>query len=146
MSGALMRDLKAIHEKRKAKMRLLYDAILKDCTGKMRVAAAQKNLRIVYELPLVYRGLPPYDLGACKRYVSKVLTSQEFMCSDAGGRFLLISWKEAIKKAPGPPKAPVARKVEPSKPPPLPPIMGKDDLFAIPSFDRLKHTARSLKQ
>jgi hypothetical protein len=112
----------------------------------MRLAATKKNLQIMYELPLVYRGLPLYNIVSCKRYVSKVLRSQDFECSDAGARFLLISWKAAMSRP-----AVIAKeqklKVKPpqSRVPPLPPIFGNDDLFAIPSFGRLNQIAKSLK-
>lgn len=155
----LMHDLKLIHERQKKRLRILYDAILRDCTTKIRHAAELKKLKVLYELPLVQEGLPLYDLASCKRYLVKSLSAQGFECSDAGGtRFVTISWKTAVAQ-----KAKVAGKDNVEKkevaadreapgkgkkdePPPLPPILGKDDLFALPSIKGLQATAKKLRK
>ncbi|GAQ91001.1 hypothetical protein KFL_007120060 [Klebsormidium nitens] len=144
-----------IHERQKKRLRILYDSILRDCTTKIRHAAELKKLKILYELPLIQEGLPLYDVASCKRYLVKALAAQGFDCSDAGGtRFITISWKNAItqkqkvshvergQQAADPGKA----KVQKEEAPPLPPILGKDDLFALPSIKGLQATAKMLRK
>lgn len=146
----LMRDLRNIHDKQKKRLKVLYDSILKDFTTKIRAAAQHKRLKLLYELPIVHEGLPLYDVRSCKRYLIKCLSAQGFECMETGVRFLTISWKTAITREPR--DKPEAR-TESEKPkkdevcvPPLPPIIGKDDLFALPSIRNLQATAKQLRK
>jgi hypothetical protein len=148
----LMQDLRTIHDKQRKRLRTLYDSILKDCTTKIRYAAQLKKLKLLYELPIVHEGLPLYDAKSCKRYLIKCLTAQGFECMETGTRFLTISWKSAVAK-PAPkskekeePKESFVRKKEEVCVPHLPPILGKDDLFALPSIRNLQTTARQLRK
>lgn len=151
----LMQDLRIIHEKQKKRLRTLYDSILKDCTTKIRYAAQLKKLKLLYELPIVHEGLPLYDAKSCKRYLIKCLTAQGFECMETGTRFITINWKNAVAKGAPKPRekegsdekaASKAPKKEEVCVPPLPPILGKDDLFALPSIRNLQATARQLRK
>lgn len=152
----LMRDLKLIHERQKKRLRILYDSIVKDCTTKIRHAAELKKLKILYELPMVQEGLPLYDVASCKRYLVKCLHAQGFDCREAGGtRFITISWKHAVtQKYDGPPteqakgeKKQTRKEIKQEEEAPhLPPILGKDDLFALPSIKGLQATAKMLRK
>lgn len=144
----LMHDLRLIHDRQKRRLRSLYDSIVKDCTSKIKNAANLKKMRILYELPLVQEGLPLYDVDSCRRYLVKYLGAQGFECNPTGSRFLVISWKSAVAKPlPKDEKAPkqVGRRAEKETVPPLPPILGKDDLFALPSIKNLHATAKQLR-
>lgn len=149
-----MRDLKLIHERQKKRLRIVYDSIVKDCTTKIRHAAELKRLKILYELPLVQEGLPLYDVASCKRYLVKCLSAQGFDCHDAGGtRYITISWRHAVAQKHGDSSSSERVKVEKKEvrqreevAPPLPPILGKDDLFALPSIKGLQATAKMLRK
>lgn len=147
-----MQDLRTIHERQRKRFRELYDTILKDCTTKIRHAAQLKKLRVTYELPLLQEGIPLYDARLCKKYLIKSLDSQGFECTESGTRLLTISWKSAVRnsqqhvKEVQSQKVPSQKKASDTAPPPLPPITGKNDLFALPSIRNLQATARGLRR
>ncbi len=88
---------RTINEKKNRKTEC-YDKVLEICHKKINLAAEQKRLRCMIQVPEYICGYPLYDLNDCLNYLLTSLKANGFLVNYYFPKVLYISWDfEEIK-------------------------------------------------
>lgn len=171
-SNSILKDVLQIAEKKNKNTKRVLAEILMDCESQLKRRADIGQKYALCTIPLVKPGLPAYDVGECVDYVKRKLCKKGFDVTDVESNVLMVEWQRALseqkrkkykeraqeahkkkkrdrekkKRKAVETKQRVVKEKEKKSEVGLPPFCHEStDLFALPSLQALRSTAKELR-